>query len=82
MSKQRSAYWIHRDHLFRKDEYLCSACKYRAEKARTFEYTPDTKCPYCGQELPIASVEGARKKAEEIFIAERKAAVEKIIAAA
>ena len=56
--------------------------KYRAEKARTFEYTPDTKCPYCGQELPIASVEGSRKKAEEIFIAERKAAVEKIIAAA
>lgn len=44
MSKQRSAYWIHRDHLFRKDEYLCSACKYRAEKALG-------TCPGCGARM-------------------------------
>ena len=54
--------------------------KYKAEKARVFEYTPETKCPYCGQEIPAASIEEARAKAEELFKAERKAFLDNLIA--
>ena len=54
--------------------------KYRTEKARVFEYTPETKCPYCGQEIPAASVAEARAKAEELFKAERKAFLDNLIA--
>lgn len=45
---------------------------YRDEKARAFEYTPQTVCPTCGQEIPAASIEEARAKAEALFKAERK----------
>ena len=54
--------------------------KYRAEKARVFEYTPETTCPYCGQEIPAATIQEARAKAEELFKAERKAYLDKLIA--
>lgn len=53
--------------------------RYKAEKARAFEYTPETRCPYCGQEIPAATIEEARSKAEELFKAERKAVLENII---
>lgn len=53
--------------------------QYRAEKARAFEYTPDTRCPYCGQEIPAATVEQARAEAQRHFIAERQAAVDAIL---
>lgn len=54
--------------------------KYREEKARVFEYTPETTCPYCGQEIPAATIQEARAKAEELFKAERKAYLDKLIA--
>ena len=54
--------------------------KYRTEKARVFEYTPETKCPYCGQEIPAASIAEARAKAEELFKAERKSFLDNLIA--
>lgn len=53
--------------------------KYRAEKAKAFEYTPDTRCPYCGQEIPAATVEQAREQAQQHFIAERKKALDALI---
>lgn len=53
--------------------------KYRAEKAKAFEYTPDTRCPYCGQEIPAATVEQAREQAQQHFIAERKKAMDALI---
>ena len=52
---------------------------YRDEKARAFEYTPQTVCPTCGQEIPAASIEEARAKAEALFKAERKAVLERIV---
>ncbi len=37
----KRARWIRRSHLFRKDDYECSACGYRAKR-------PSAKCPRCG----------------------------------
>ena len=42
--KKKSAHWIQRTHLFRKDEYECSACGGRVDK-------PYKTCPNCG--LPM-----------------------------
>ena len=53
--------------------------KYRAGKAQAFEYTPQTVCPTCGQEIPAATIEEARAKAEALFKAERKAFLDGII---
>lgn len=53
---------------------------YRKEKARAFEYTPQTVCPTCGQKLPAATVEEAREKALELFNADRKKVLDNIIA--
>ena len=36
--------WIHHTHIFRKDEYECSACHYTANR-------PLRICPRCG--LPV-----------------------------
>ena len=52
---------------------------YKREKARAFEYTPETKCPYCGQEIPAATVEEATAKAKEHFMAERTRTVNGIL---
>lgn len=52
--------------------------RYRAEKAKAFDYTPDTRCPYCGQELPAATVEEAREKARAAYLEKQKAAVKEI----
>mgnify|MGYP007069940400 FL=1 len=38
--KTKSAHWIQKTHLFRKDEYECSACCCRADK-------PNKTCPHC-----------------------------------
>ena len=56
--------------------------RYEAEKAKAFDYTAETTCPYCGQEIPAASVEEARAKALEHFKKERKDALEDIISSA
>lgn len=44
MRKGKTAYWTHRDHLFRKDEYICSSCGYRAAR-------PLGTCPGCGARM-------------------------------
>ncbi|MBQ6392319.1 MAG: hypothetical protein IJH60_02295 [Eubacterium sp.] len=41
---KKTAKWIHRTHLFRRDDYECSACGSRADK-------PYKLCPCCG--LPM-----------------------------
>ena len=38
---KRAARWIRHTHLFRKDEYECSACGFAADK-------PYRICPHCG----------------------------------
>ena len=53
--------------------------KYRAEKVRAFEYVPDTRCPYCGQELPAATRADAEEQAREHWNAERKARLDAIL---
>ncbi len=40
----KSAYWIRKTHLLRRDEYLCSVC--RAVSAKT-----EKVCPNCGAKL-------------------------------
>lgn len=42
--KQKTAHWIRRTHLFRKDEYECSFCGVRMDK-------PYKTCPGCN--LPM-----------------------------
>ncbi|MBR3381783.1 MAG: hypothetical protein IKG85_01920 [Clostridia bacterium] len=46
--KKKTAHWIRRTHLFRKDEYECSACGFCADK-------PYKTCPHCG--LPMKGSE-------------------------
>ena len=41
MKRNNSAYWIQHTHLFRRDEYECSACSYVSD-------TPHKTCPACG----------------------------------
>ena len=43
-AKKKTAYWIQRTHLFRKDEYECSACRRRFDK-------PYVECPGCGRKM-------------------------------
>ena len=38
--KKKTARWIRKTHLFRRDEYVCSACGYRTDK----QYKA---CPQC-----------------------------------
>ena len=42
--KKKTARWIQRTHIFRKDEYECSVCGFRTDK-------PYRMCPGCG--LPM-----------------------------
>lgn len=53
--------------------------EYRAEKAQAFEYSPETTCPYCGQEIPAATREEAEAKARAAFLDARKAVLQKIV---
>ena len=53
--------------------------EYRSEKAQAFEYSPETTCPYCGQEIPAATREEAEAKAREAFMASRKRVLEGIV---
>ena len=39
--KKKVPYWIQKTHLFRKDEFICSACGCKAKKAYRY-------CPACG----------------------------------
>lgn len=56
--------------------------KYKAIKAEAFQYTPDTRCPYCGQEIPAATVEQARDEAQKHFMASKKKAIDELIKSA
>lgn len=38
------AHWIHRKHIFRRDDYICSNCGYRAKK-------PFVDCPHCDEPM-------------------------------
>ena len=37
----RTAHWIQKTHLFRADEFVCSACGAKADRPHSF-------CPACG----------------------------------
>ena len=39
--RKKNAKWIQQTHLFRKDEYECSACRFKTNK-------PYRTCPSCG----------------------------------
>lgn len=56
--------------------------QYKAEKARAFDFTAETRCPYCGQEMPAATVEQAAAKARDAFLKKQKEVVDGIIATA
>ena len=56
--------------------------RYHAEKARAFEFNAETRCPYCGQEIPAATVEQAAAKARDAFLKKQKEVVDGIIATA
>ncbi len=56
--------------------------QYDKEKAKAFKHTAETTCPYCGQELPAATVEEAREKAHKHFLSERKEVIAGIISQA
>ena len=43
----KPAYWTRRTHLFRADEFICSAC--RASRPK-----PSTSCPACGAPMKKA----------------------------
>ena len=43
----KTAYWTQRTHLFRPDEYICSACGASCEK-------PYKVCPSCGASMKKA----------------------------
>ena len=43
----KSAHWIQRTHLFRADEYICSACGASYKK-------PYRECPSCGASMKKA----------------------------
>ena len=49
MRKQPKARWIQRTHLFRKDEYECSACGFKGDK-------PYKVCPRCNTALNTRSL--------------------------
>ncbi len=48
----RPAYWIRRTHLFRADEYLCSAC-------RCVSDGPSGECPACGAPMKSVKVDAS-----------------------
>ena len=41
---KKKAYWIRRTHLFRADEFECSACRGKTRK-------PFVQCPFCGRKM-------------------------------
>ncbi len=43
-TKTRLAYWTQKTHLFRSDEYICSACRASSNKAYSV-------CPVCGASM-------------------------------
>ena len=47
MRPLKTAYWIQRTHLFRADEFICSACKASGDK-------PYKVCPTCGAAMKKA----------------------------
>lgn len=53
--------------------------RYSAERAKAFDWVPQTTCPTCGQELPAASIEEARDRAREKFMEGQKMVVDSII---
>ena len=48
----KSAHWIQKTHLFRADEYICSACNGESGK-------PYKVCPACGAPMKKAKYEAS-----------------------
>ncbi len=46
----KAAHWIRRTHLFRADEFVCSACGASAQK-------PSASCPTCGAPMKKTKVD-------------------------
>lgn len=58
----KSDCWIQKTHLFRKDEYICAACKAVCDK-------PYQGCPVCGAEkTKVTYVASWVDEAEEMSI--------------
>ena len=58
----RADLWIQKTHLFRKDEFICSACRAACDK-------PYQICPVCGTEKTKVSYEASWvDEAEEMSI--------------
>lgn len=58
----RADLWIQKTHLFRKDEYICSACRAPCDK-------PYQICPNCGTEKTKVSYDASWvDEAEEMSI--------------
>lgn len=53
----KKAYWIHRTHIIRDDEYECSSCGNIANK-------PYKACPYCG--LPMKGLKSDHTWVDEL----------------
>lgn len=56
--------------------------RYKAEKEKAFSFTAETRCHACGQELPAATVEEARAKAQAAFLADQKDTIDDILSKA
>ena len=54
--------------------------KYEAEKKAAFEYVDATTCYACGQPLPAATIEEARRAARESFEKHQREILDKLIA--
>ena len=57
--KKNEAVWIRRSHLLQADEFICSACGFRAKKAHK-------SCPHCG--VRIEKVKADTGWADEAFL--------------
>ena len=48
----KAAHWIQKTHLFKADEFICSACGTRSDK-------PYKECPACGAPMKRAKYEAS-----------------------
>jgi len=56
--------------------------QYKKEKAKAFDFKAETRCPYCGQEMPAATVEQAMADARDAFIKKQKQTIDGILTTA
>ena len=56
--------------------------RYKEEKARAFDFTAETRCPYCGQEMPATTIEQATVAARDAFLKKQKDVIDGILSTA